>query len=481
MKIGLKSLDFILPDKPLDSYSNKLDSLTEDLKSIAKKAGGGSNKFKSAYEDVCSAIYNGRNLAEILDSPIKVRALAVSLLSNLSEDIHLTPDIFREINKLRPNPSSLLIQNMYQYYLKWYDQLANPTEVARWLKDAMDAKGLLKDYHKELLSQNGPKWIAEQCITNTREFSNQLTYLGLENYAAGRFLTVAKSIYYVEQLKTIPVNQPHPLLLELQNRSAFESRYDEHFLLGHKVLQILIKRAPQTEINDSWLNVIMNIAGDPRVPKTHPKYQKWWSAIEPTLQDKVRGWVSSFSLRVFLEALENYSAQPRNDGLKRMFPARKVFLEGLLNKGLITNVKLYLTQGFASYLRQNYKQEHLPNFLRVTTGSISVIYIQLGETHMIEGSHSCQLWIYKALNPTAIVFDDTKVGATYSALTSGLNSKMYGKNNEPLLVDNVVHHPPLNWQNKAINALNKSGIDITARDVLSINDYQQYKRRYGVI
>jgi len=479
MNISLKSLDFILPNKPFGTYLSELDLLTKSLKNIEKKAGLENTKFKKAFTEVYSAINNDRDLVEVLNEPIKIRALAVSLQTPLGKDIRLTVEVFRKINELRPNPSSLLIQNMYQHYLMWYDQLFNPTDVADWLKYAMSEKGVLKDYHKELLSQNGPKWVAEQCITNTREFSNQLTYLELENYAAGRFLTVAKSIYYVEQLKTIPVNQPHPLLLELQNRSAFESRYDEHFLLGHKVLQILIKRAPQTDINDSWLNVIMNIAGDPRVPKTHPKYQKWWSAIDQSLNLKVRGWLSGLDLRLFLEALQDYSVQSGNDELKRMFSSRKFFLEGLLKKKLITHTRLYLSPGAASYLRQNYKAEHLPNYSMVMDGGKSIIYVQMSNAHLIEGSHSCYLWIYRDLDTSAIVFDYERTRVTYSSLTQGLSQKMRLKGTPPQ--DNITHNPAnFSWQRRAIDTLRNIGVNITSKDVLSDEDYSRYIRYHGV-
>jgi len=354
---------------------------------------------------------------------------------------------------------------MYQYYLSWYDRLVDSSAVSHWLMTALDVKGILKDYHKNLLGENGPKWLAEQCIRNKREFSNELEYLDLNNYSSGRFLSVAKSIYYVEQLKNIPVNQNHPLLLELQNRSSFESSYDEHFLLGHKALQILIERAPNSGIDESWLNAILAIGGDPRVPNTHPNHQKWWSALDPILNTKVRGWLSRLDLRLFLEALENYSIKQGNVGMKRMFPARKLFLEGLLDKNLITGTRLYLTSGFDSFLRRNYKDEHLPNYSRITDGNISVIHIQLGESHMIEGSHSCKLWIYKTLSPTAIVFDFTKNWTTYSSLTAGLSDQMNKECSVSPLIDNITHHPPLLWHNRSIKALNKAGVDISGQDV----------------
>ena len=478
MKLALNKIKFILPEKPFGSFPEKMDTLTDNVKRLGDKAGTDNRKFGTALFEVRSAIISNLDLANVLDKPIKVRALAVLFPSEMENRICLTESVFRKIDKLKPNPSSLLIQNIYQYYLSRYDQLDYPSVVAAWLKTSMKKKGLLKDFHNYILSKNGPKWIADRCLANKREFSNELKNLNLENYASGRFLTAAKNIYFVEQLNTIPVNQPHPLLTEIQNRSAFESRFDTNLLVGHKILQILIKRAPNSGIDDSWLNVIMAIAGDPRVPKTHPRYQKWWSALDHSLNLKVRGWLSRLDLRLFLEALKNYSFQPGKADLKRMFPSRKKFLEGLLDEDLITNTRLYLSAGASAYLKHEYEAKHLPNYSHVD-GLKSIIHVQLGESHIIEGSHTCYLWIYPRLDPSAIVFDHAKTSVSYRSLTQGLSDRMSVKGTPHLT--NITHSPAnFSWQHKAITALNSIGVNVNAKDVLSKEDYFKYRRRYGV-
>lgn len=479
MKINIDKLEFNLPKKPFGSLPKKMDILTDNIKLIGEKAGTSNEKFSKAESALISAIQNNQDLADALDEPIKVRALAIFLQMGSSETIHLTESVFNKIDLLRPTPSALLIHSLYQHYLSIFDLLDNPAVVARWLRKAMDRKGLLKVFHKHLLSDSGPRWLAEQCISNDREFANELVHLNLGNYSSGRFFSVAKRFYYVERLKVIPVNLPDPLLLELQQQVTFESRYDEDFLLGHKALQILIGRAPDSGIHDSWLNVIMAIAGDPRVPKTNPSYQKWWSRISPSLNTKVRGWLSRLDLRLFLEALKNYSAQPKNTEFKRMFPSRKKFLEGLLDKELITGTRLYLSAGAKSYLHKNYDPTHLPNYSNIIDGSRSIIHVELGKAHMIEGSHNCYLWIYPKLDSSAIVFDYEKDRVTYSSLTRGLSYEMKRKRTPHK--ENIMHNPTrFAWQHKAIKTLSSIGINISPEDVLSQKDYSLYKRSYGI-
>lgn len=479
MMIKISKLNFECSKTPFGAFPKKIDSLKSDLKLIGENAGISNEKFNRALSTVNSSIENNKSLADILDEPIKVRVLAVLLQEISYKRIHLTKNVFIKIDQLRPTPSALLFHSLYEHYLFYYDLLEDPVAVATWLLKAMKNKGWLKDYHKNIFSENGPKWIAEQCIANDREFLNELVHLGLKNYSSGRFLSVAKEFYYIEQLKAIPVNQPAPLLSELQKEETYNSSYDKDYFLGHKILQILIERAPDLDIDDSWLDVVRSIAGDPRVPTTHPKHQKWWSRVSVPLKNKAQGWFSKLDLRLFLEALENYSLQPGNGEIKRMFSSRKMFLEGLLDKELITNTRLYLAQGAKSYLLKNYKPEHLKNYSTIKGDARSIIHVQLGKVQLIEGSHSCYLWIYPKLDPSAIVFDYAKTNVSYHSLTGGMSLKM--KRCHTPYKEKITHSlVNFFWQRKAINTLNSIGIKVSPEDLFSEEDYRKYLDLYGI-
>ncbi len=161
MRIKINKLNFYLPEKPFGSFPKKLDSLAENIKLLERKAGTGNEKFRQAWSAVVSAIENNIDLADVLDEPIKVRALAILLPMNFGKNIRLTQNVFLKIDQLRPTPSRLLIQNLYQHYLSLYDHLDCPAVVAAWLRKAMEKRGQLKDFHNYLLGDNGPKWIGE--------------------------------------------------------------------------------------------------------------------------------------------------------------------------------------------------------------------------------------------------------------------------------------------------------------------------------
>ncbi len=479
MKLNISELKFQMPSNLMQSEIKKLDRLTKDLKLLSSKAGTENKKFNRAYSAMTNVIRDKTSITKALNEPIKIRALAILLQSKWSQNINLTQSILDRIDELKPSPSSLLIQSIYQYYLVEYNRVNNYKIISLWLIVAMKKRGMYKRFHSDLLGFNGPKWLAKKCISNKRDFSNQLNIFELDNYASGQFLTLAKKIYFVEQLKAIPVNKPHDLLQEVQVKSTYEAHYNNKLLLGHKVLQILIEKAPDTGIDDSWLNVVMAIAGDPRIPKSHPKYIKWWFYLDKKLIHKVKGWLSRLDLRLFLEALENYSFQYGKDELKRMFPSRKNFLEGLHDRKMITHTRLYLSSGADAFLRKNYKTEHLPQYSKISDGDKSIIHVQLGDSHIIEGSHSCYLWIYEGMHESSIVFDYERKYVSYNSLTQGLSNQMRSKGTPHLI--NITHSPVnFNWQHKAIKSLNRINIDISAQDVLSTKDYQHYKRYHGV-
>ncbi len=479
MKLTIQQLKFTLPDNPFGHHLSAIRTLTRELSELTTRVGIDNKAFEHACLDIQHSIQKEHDLAMSLDAPIKLRALAYALGTRVGEKVTLTQRILQKINEIRAVPSTLLLESVYQFYLKRYDKMGDYQAVGRWLLTNLPARNLLQPHHQDLLGPDGPKWLVQEAIRENRELPDQIVHFGLDRYTSGRFMTVANSIYYVEQLKTIPVNQPHPLLEEVQKSSVYDSPYDEHMLIGHKVLEILISRSAHTKVTDSWLHTVLAIAGDPRVPPEHPKYQKWWSQLDKSLHIVVQGWLSKLDIRLFLEALEDFSNLPGKEELRRMLPARKRFLEGLYEKELINHVRLYLSRGADRYLRLNYKSEHLPEYSLVGNGDKSLIYVQLshGQAHLIEGSHSCYLWIYRRLHESATVFNYAHNTVNYEDLTSGLDRKMSRFRCQAK--EKIVHNT--SWQRRAIETLKKIGINISAQDVLTPEEYQKFKRQAGII
>lgn len=465
-------------DKAVKKSIAKLEELTTEAKSIGEGAGK-NDALKEAIQRMIKAFAEGKELTTLITSSLDIRALG-GFASALGAKAPLDKNLFDHIEKIRERPSVILLEGLRQHYLTYYDQLFDRKALESWLVSSLTKRNQLEQFDTNIFSAEGPKWLANECIQQKREFGNFVSHLGLDKYQSGHFITFAQQIYFVERLKTIPVNKPHPLLEEIQSESVYNAPYDEKGLLGHEILKTLIRRAPSNDVNDSWRNVVMQIAGDPRISKSHPRYQKWWLTLDENLIRKVTGWLSHLDLRLFLEALEAYSERSGNDELRRMYPSRKRFLEGLLNQKLVTGTRLYLTSEFRRYLRKHYEDEHLPELYSVSSNDKSIIYVELGAAHLIEGSHSCKLWIYRGVSKDAVVRSQINRPVSYSELTSGLDANMRDEYNQSFLLDSITHFP-LIWQKKAIEAMKAAGVSIRPEDVLTKDDYYNYKRKFGVI
>jgi len=479
MKIGLNRLLFKLPDKIFSDNLATISSLSSDLKIMARKAGVNNDQFKHSWGKLYKAIEQRSRLDDLLDNRVDIRALGFMLTSKHKEYIKITNNTLTQINRAAPKPSTLFLENFFQYYLNDFDQIDDLNLISSWLRESRKLRNLNCWYDQHLISSDGPKWLANFAISKDKDFDQVLAQFELDRFQSGQFMEAAKKTYYVEQLRNIPANKKHDLLSEVQKPEVFESRYTSSELLGHQILQILIEKAPYYDVHESWVSTVMSIAGDPRVAVGHPRFIKWWSHIDKKLIDKVKTWLSALDLKLFLDALENFSCSSIDPDMKRMYPSRKRFLEGLHEKKLIKNTKLYMSRQMATYLEGVYDKEHLPEYSLVEDGDKSIIYVDLGSAHLVEGSHQCQLWIYRALHDSAPMFKFGKQIESYRNLTKGLHESMEAFGNGAF--DHFTHAPKnFSWQKRSIDNLKRLGVSINMKDVLTSEDYRAYVRIHGV-
>jgi len=474
--------DFELPalnlsEEILRGPIRRMESVNKRISKNQKSIGTGSEAFKNAKEEIELSFSKGTSLITTIDTKIKVRAFASVLLGEHSKYITLNDQLLKHLASITPRPGSLLIESIQRYYFNNYVQLNKQgllISICDWLLWAFKVKGRLSPHLGKLFSPLAAKWIAESAVNQNTDFENRLDHLKLKMYKGGELIGLAQNIYFVKQLEAIDVNKPHDILKEVQKSDVYNSPYQGNELLGHEILRVLLKRAPARDIDDSWLNVVMAIAGDPRVPKSHPSFIKWWSQIPKGYLSKVHGWLSKLDLKLFLKALEGH-AKTSNDGeLQRMYPSRKNFLYALDNKELVLNTRLFLSYSAEQYLLKNFKEEHLPAYSRVRDGTKSLIYVEMNGAQLVEGTHSCYLWVYKNLDDSAAVKNYERRQFTYSELTNDMNLRMH-KLKCPATAN--IQHNPVNfsWQKTAVTQLKRQNVEIEIGDVLSVKDYTQYK------
>jgi hypothetical protein len=387
----------------------------------------------------------------------------------------------------RKRLSLLAMMSLLELYFKEFDHLSSQKEeLEGFLKSELgkvtnkdsDLSRLAK-YRYKIFSTNGPKWMVKKAKTKGIDLDNLQTNLGLQAFGQGRYMTLARTHYYLDTLKTIdPKDIDNPVLIELEKYDVFSAPYSETRRIGHEVLSILIDRVSGNNVPEHWRSLVLSIAGDPRVASSSNKYQTWWLLLEEAQVRKVRGWLSKFDLKLFLEALKESAKDANASDIERMFTDRKNFMEGLDNQELILESRLFLSRTAETYILRHYKKSELPTYALSGSSQTSVIYLNVNGVHMVEGSHSFTLKLMDKLPIKTNILNYSKVKFTDADFRTNISYDYYHEYNNFGVEE--IRHDKLIWQNKAINFLDEHGVNVNVEDLLSKELYKQYKRRFGV-
>lgn len=496
----LPILTFNLPEwQPADFAL--LESSKKKIEAILEKTGKGSDKFNKACEKFKTILKNGKSgeIPRFVKTAVDVRALTYLLgRQEFHSYASLTPEMLNSLYNPRPSLGLISLLQLVYAFFQFFDHIGGGKALNKRVFDRIcgllsrelgnRAAGnagpeisKLAQNRNLLFTLDGPQRVVDYATRLKIDLDVAFKELSLQNYHDTRFHRLCRYRYYLDTLKRLPVGKDDPVLKEVCKQDVYNAPAIEGRLLGHEVLAILIDRADRQDISDAWRGVILTIAGDPRVPNTSARFLKWWSILGVERQKKVRGWLSGFDLMLFLKALENYGEVSGNTDLQRMFKARKIFLEGLHSQGLVSHSRLFVGGSPERYLQSKYKKEELPEYARVKDSHRSMIYLQVGHCHMIEGSHSFKLWLFPKLPSNAAVVDYSK-GVFYPGHLSYSLEKLFEKefgthSKQPTA---ITHYPDLTWQNKAIEFLKSEKIYLDIEKLINPRDYSTYKNRFGL-
>ena len=495
MSPPLPTLRFELRDWQEQDFV-RLRENTKKLSAMVQSAGTGSRRFEEAQEALLAAARRGEQaLYERLRRPIDIRALSYLLGSEGDEarQIQLTPQLVSRLTGPRPQFSTLTLLHLISAWFGRYDRFNHPQglqALGRLLQSQLKQRantgrtGPLSLYakHRALLFAVDA---ASQLATRAGaagNFETTIEQYGLATQADSRLVTLARARYYLARLKALPVGADSPLLSKVTQPEIRDAPLDgEGELIGHAVLCSLISRAGANSVSDAWRNTILSIAGDPRVPQSHPKYLKWWSRLDPALIRKVLGWLAGFDLKLFLDALEQYGKDRNDEDLQRMYPARKRFLEGLLEQGRVNNTRLFISPDMEQYLTTAFDKKELPAYA-IVSGSRSMIYLNVAGVHILEGSHNRAIYGVPRLPKASQILDfgirefhERDLG---KGLLEQFETEFNGNGGDQL---QVTHHPEkFNWQHKVIQYLQRQGVAFDIEKLFTSDDYRRYKRIHGL-
>ena len=341
----------------------------------------------------------------------------------------------------------------------------------------------LKRNRQTIFQDDSYKAVARAANTKRLELYNLMQDMGIEPSQGGRFVELTAACHFLARIERLEAGGDDSVLAEVVKPNVAEVRYEGRFL-GHFVIEKLVEIADRKrlDIPEKWLQSILAIAGDPRISKASARYLKWWAKIKLGALSAILKRLSGFDLKLFLEVLDDFAERSYDDDLRRMFPKRRRFLEGLLKQKLIRRARLFVSRDADSYLQRKYNQEELPNYALLNSPTTSVIYLLLEDTHneahIVEGSHMHRFWIYDKLPKQEPLTNYDRNTFERNKLSKGIETAYWDEYFSDEFPWYTAHQS--NWQEKVILQLQGMGIRVDPELLLDREDYYRFRSKHGV-
>lgn len=476
-----------------ERFSQQWNSLTLQTKKIADGAGQG-EEFKALEQQINRYVmYDQKEkLKQILIKRKGVRVLTQLWIDK--EEVRknsLNEETIDYIQAKHPKLGMSSLMNLISLVYRYFDALVDGNifnRLTQWLNQQIEQR--LKDRKntsdtilsvlnqaKWLFDLTAPKALVNLAKQNHLDLNEQLKKLRLNELPQGRFLDICHAQYYLDTLKEIPVGEQHDVLHELLKQDVATMPFEEGKRIGHIALEIIIDRSAGAP-SEIWQNFVLNLAGDPRIANTATNYRQWWKPIGESRVKAVTSWLAKEDLRLFLGAIEEYANYTGDEALNRMFPARKRFLEGLYEHGFVRNARLMLGNQAEHTVKRVLGKSLTTSYINLRgMTQTSIIYLDCGDFHIIEGSHNFKLWIYMGL-PSEKLNDYSLSELNHSSLTHSFPQEF--KKNYPKGELMPIQHSPTSWQKNAIDFLTQNGIELDLEKLFYKDEYRRYISRYGL-
>ena len=486
-------MNFLPP--PLDLQSPELKPIPGDrMKAIASFAevmsvigDGGGTPPPLAIDELTYRVNAYRNnrcsLASVVETPNMARTFITvySAKQILREAIPFTTELSSLLTRALSSHPAPLVRLFFGHYdtLDAYETLREfLLSSYKSKKDLAKLTGKNRCYVENasiLFGEAGPRVIAEEAVLRGKSLHELATSFNMP--IQGAFHDQAYLWYYVSHAQQVSIGRMTPVLKESSNP-------DIHHLplrgknLGHWMIDILVRRCIDDDhiIPEHWLTYILVIAGDPRVPATHQRFQKYWISHSPQVTKKVKASLARRDLKFFLDLLGQFAEEEGGD-MGRMYPARRRFLEGFLTaKDAIEDALLILSPQGRDYIKSQLPPEERRGFVcSILTGNTipgqSSIYLELPNGHLIEGSHQSCFRLYHAEAAFPLKLRNGRPATVAYPEITGSNSTI-----------EQAHHKGVRWQYNILSHLAQYdyGVDIDPETALSESDYNLMIQKHGI-
>jgi hypothetical protein len=382
-------------------------------------------------------------------------------------------------NTLKNMTSDLLFQQILQTYMNNSEDQRLCLSVRFALREITKIpkkriKYLSLINNPELIGADGPEKIAQRCINHGCSLVFEVENLNLKSHIGSKYFRIATAYIYLKKLSNKDEPITEELCAELSDPDLYNAYFQETRFLGHEIIRLLIDRYRDDTPPEYVVSLILAIAKDPRTSSLSSQYQKWWKVLGDKAVNTCKKWLSSIDIRLFLTIFEQFVDASGDEGMQRMFPARKRFMEGLLNSGYVTESKMFLGSKAHTYLTQHLNKEDIPYHGAYKGTITSVIYLKVGNIHFLEGSHSFKLRMGTQLPNKMDIMNH--VFRTIHPEDCRHLFLMGTPKDERF---EATHTSNGGWIYSAVEYLNKNGAKIDAALVMDEPLYKTYKRRYG--
>ncbi|MFD2531451.1 EH signature domain-containing protein [Gracilimonas halophila] len=288
------------------------------------------------------------------------------------------------------------------------------------------------------------------------------------SYSSQTFREI-ESGYILKRIDEIDLKKKSKLPSDLKRGGYFEVPYHSE-LLGHEILRRILRNLSSVDLHHYWIDLILDIASDPRSSKGSENYVKWWSKIDQRLINEFIKVLSHNDIILFLDAIEDFADETNNKTMQRMYESRKKLLKGLAIQGLIDESRLVLpkrAKRFIKQKRKNLDQSFIAN-LNAHQG-LCVIYLRIGRLHIIEGSHNFAMRVFYDLNDVVDLMKPSTKSLTYLGLT---NLDWEYENFTGRSAYNFTHDQFGRWKKKIIRLI-QSEVEVDVN--LLLTDEEFYK------
>lgn len=458
------------------------------LEKIANGEWAISHASQIGKEELRKKLARGDEFSDIIES--RRDASLLLMLYRESLDLYKSRPInkllFQTIEEFKRPISGGLLRSFIKFYLEQYDRFEERELLAEYifikLKELLTRARVpqdIKRYHddaKLLFTRNAVQYFVERAKGGSRKREGLVALakeLKIPHAGNARFFELATQVYYLETLKSLTMGAESPVMAEIKNPSVKESIAVDGMMIGQLAAKILIEKCLHENVAmpDNWRDFVLSICSDPRVPRSNRHFAKWWAALDSKLVEAMRRWLSKLDLALFLTLLEDHARRSGNSDMQRMLPARKKFLEGLLEENLVRNSRLILSSEAERSLRRSIHRDNLPVFATLNGGEVCMIYLDLGTGSLIEGSHNFSARVYTDFNIPGLA-DYSRSSFYPYQITAQKTFKTIPHNRSNRVI----------WQYKLIQTLKSKpiGLNFSPEKVLTRSDWTIYRKEWGM-